>query len=467
MRRLTILAVLLILTNLLPRLGHTQEPGKLIVVLTFEGKYGKAATEALLRELDKSNHLVMDSEWFYSMALDEGFEEPGFYKVPRQLVAVSEPMRIDVLIDGVVEKRKKRYYLELTVYDGVTGLAAGQVTIKLKGKKLTDALAQQAVDELEPLIATMGWLQHEEMAETDPPVEPEPVPEPQPQPEPTLLQHDTTEPTGELDPMGQDVNEWLDDRGPARYVFKIDGGCLFNVRDYSFTSAGDVGFAYDTMFHPGVALNVEFMPFVLLGPAEWYTELGLRAAATLGFASTTIIGRPNSPYEADTGHNELEGGLFYRIHLGNVEEGAALDLSVGYRMVTFSIAEDEIFYTSAQYSSLNVGLDIIIPFREDIRLDLGGHVMPVLSVGDSEVEYGAPGGLGWGFDLGMSYDLFGGPRAKARAPHALDKLYMGVRYDFEAFSVDYEGTGQRETIESAQTSDMFHRVFVVVGYRIE
>ena len=434
-----------------------QESQKTIVLLKISGKNGKAATKTLFKQFESNpDYLMFDDKWFFDRASELGFTSKDFYKDPISLYEVCKEFRIDIVIGGNIKKKKKKYYLNLNIYDGATGESMGESSHRLKKKKVTKKIAKQAINEMQEHISFGGWDTKEtsdemsfEPENKDPVIIPEII-----EPEIIEPEHPNTNPI----------------YGPSRYVISGSVGLTVNFR--SMDLLGQPGFVinYQSSPYPGFDLRIKALPLALLGKAKWYTEWGISFGARVNKVNTKLIEDGEEPdakdieTELDTSHTEMDINLFYRFHLGDTLEGLFIDLNLGYRTVKFTLQENKV-YNSSEYSGFNLGLEAEFPIK--LReadsfnfLSLGGgfRLMPGSYMGDSVAEYGTNAScLGIGFDVFASLHIYKG-------------LFFSIKYSLEYYSAEYEGLGIKENDEAknwegATSTDLFQHIGFLIGYR--
>lgn len=220
----------------------------------------------------------------------------------------------------------------------------------------------------------------------------EPLPTPPTQVEPLEVEVPVrrSQPTP-LDPprprLERPPRDWLDvglemDMAWRSFDVAIDPIC---------DTAGRNEAVFRSAFYPELGLRLAFHPGELF-TSSWLANLGVDVAYHHHVHLVVLNRRRNT--EVDAEQWSLSVGLRYRAVIGTPSVGVTLIPRIGFHLYEFFLGDEgNDIVPPFTYQALSLGLDIEIPLRTRwVALDLGGHYLPVLSVGESATEaYNASG----------------------------------------------------------------------------
>lgn len=462
---------LVVLGLALPALVAAPRPAlarkKRVVVLPFSGPAGAAARRGVLMGL-KRKTIGVSAKKFQSAADTLGVDETS----AEGIAAACSKIRCDAVIKGKVSKRRRRFNVVVTVYDGGTGQALGRRAAGVRGTRKV-ARAGAAIGKRCLKLVAKGKYRAAAVAAAPAP-EPAPAPTPAPAPAP-VARADTS-----------DIPVFRPTRSKGRSDDDDDD-------DAGVSKGASAGGAREPLFDISVAVGMAFRRYVLEGtdttiePNKYeggmYPEFTIHAdlypmapfvknlAGGLGFGLTytrhiTISTKPkdNADQTVDTTSQEFIADLKWRWIILSKPTSPVVMVNAGYGMRDFTLGANSIL-TSFNYRFVRIGLDGAVPLGTPFAaITAGFDVRPLMAVGQEAVDaFGSKtGGLGFAGRAGVSgiYRLGTG----------------GVTYfasfEYLSFSTDFAGLeqgipkrpGLPDRFDASSGSDRFIRLWVGGGY---
>lgn len=324
----------------------------------------------------------------------------------------------------------------------------------------------------------------------EPPRRPEPPPRRTPEPAP-LLAEPSARP-GEARPaagvrprperlgVDDDEDEVFDEPGteawpgggggggPAltdRAPLALTGGATFLARTYELqgvrlADGRKGGVDYRSGYFPGLLLQGEVYPLLLMGEPGWPSGLGLAASFEYGFLKSEVQEQVNDKGELQrvdrmepTTQYVLAADAVYRILPFTLGAGdAAVELHAGLGMTRFALETGTPGYKSSTTVGLRTGAELDVPFYAASGIVLGASGGGAYLIGSTSLNDKAryPASPARGFDLQGSLWLTYGQALLVRAGY----FYQGI-------STEYAATGSDP---AATSNDRYQGFQLLLGY---
>ena len=451
---------------------------------------------------------------------DAGVSGDRFWEDLEMLAQVARVAKYDALLVPTIERRKRRYYINVKVYNACYGEFTGEVEVKLGKKARLGSNDQEELrNQLNETIALTR-------CDWEPP-KTEAFITVHTQPEGAEILRDgqslgqtpleTAVPLGEGSEMwevmyqGQpagmlkvDISqdgsyehiippeiagtpEQEEDSGAgmpmgtARSILDLHAGVVVGIRSLAVSVVEGVPLDYDSAAYPIFNLDLAFYPFPLFSSNEYLAGFGVIANGGYGSLDSTIplIGGRTLPEGSEcsgdgtsvtcpTTHTQFQAGATYQLLLQSHPEkagyldpnGIAINLDILYSWLVFDVASNPT-YEGHGYQGLNVELGFSTPLvLPELRAKIQGGYIHLVGFGDAEMieDWGLTAtGLGGTFEVGLSYEFWAG-------------LYGALGYEATFFQTTYDGVGCQDEACTLPTGsiadDVYHRIAVQLGYRL-
>jgi hypothetical protein len=398
------------------------------------------------------------------------------------MVAACSKVKCDAVIKGHVKRRRRRYSLTVTVYNGGTGSAIGRRAARVRGKRrITRAGA--AIGRRCLRLIRKGKYQRGAPASKPPP---EPVAAaPPPEEKPTAVaKTDTSDipvykpPTATKGKLDEEDEEEDEEEGRVTkrasrssmaglFDISVAVGMAFRTAQVTTDDANklldpnDDGLReYNGSMYPELVAHVDLFPLVL---ATGGFARGFGIGATFAH-HLSISTKSKNDEDVDTTSWELLLDLKYRWNILSGDTSPVVDIFAGYGMRNFTLAMNKTM-SSFAYRFVRFGLEGKVPIMTPLfAVVVGFDVRPMLGVGSGEGDavdvYGTrTGGLAWAIRGGVA------------GQHNVGFFYF-LNFEYLSLSSSFEGLskpddlrdGFPDRLDPTSCSDRFIRLWVGGGY---
>ena len=241
-------------------------------------------------------------------------------------------------------------------------------------------------------------------------------------------------------------------------------------RSLTFSNRADMMNAppgYDGPTAPGVALNGELYPGVLLDKGGVAARLGVGITVDHVLSLKTSVGEGDMASSLATTQQRLGFDVRYRHHFGSKATHPSLVASVGYNHMTFKINKNaamvntEVDIPNTRYRYVNPGLALRVPVSPRVAVNAQGRFLLVLSTGEVQNADQYGGAKVTGFDAGGSIDI---SLAKHWMIHLLGN-YTAIGYDFLGEGdLTKNRDGDESSIDVGGALDRYISGALAIGY---
>lgn len=419
------------------------QPLKSVVVLPFKGPGAAKARQGVVTALMSATQLTPAKA-----LIRTGHDLTS----PDGLTRACTELKVDAVVRGRVKRRRRRrFQVIVTVFDGGTGVAAAKNAATVRGAR---RLHRAGLVIGRKLLGAVQQCAHRPAAVVQPtPASPaEPAPEVQALP----VYTGQKKPPAEAPPKKRSRLDGL-----------LDASLAFGIAHRSYTLEGgdpSKDRRYEGGVFPEVRLALDVYPTAPFLSLPVDIGLGLSFSHHLS-VSTKLVDASGQEVEYDTGSLEFTIGLAVRWRIfGAKPTSPAIKLRFGWGMRNFTLGQNDVL-TSVKYRFLRVGLEGLVPFGTPyVGLVAGFDVRPVLKVGDEAVNaFGASsGGLGWSLRGGLggavAFGLF----------YRLVFEYLTLKNDFDGrFDIPNNVTVDPIYRRDPSTGkDAFIRGWLQIGYAL-
>jgi hypothetical protein len=411
---------------------------KRVLVERFAGPQASRVRAGLLADLgDHPDTLTLVSEG----ELRSAAQQIGISRVRSEAdyAAVAQPLNVAAFIDGRVVRRGRLWNLTVRVRSGADGSVLGTETWSGGTMNALGAVRRNGYSRLS---------QYLDAARAPGPVAP---PEPAERP---WYQREAVEAPEPVEP--EDDAPEGDDRytafrlalgaGTLRRSMSTEIIPLYGVtgsetegpaetRSYQSGGLGHAELAVEAEFFPG-AFGSQAFPYIGL-LASYRASVGLQSTGCA--ASTPTMDCP-SDVTVTSSQSDLYVGLRGRYAIGGPASGPELDFDLGFGYFAFTLDLDRLAELDPSavippvgYAYLNLGTGVSIPIVSQY-LSVGLRAAYRLSLGVSAAQKEV-----WGTLTSSAPGFLLGLEVKHGMPYLARGLYLGVAFQYFAFSTTYEG----------------------------
>lgn len=466
-------------------LGSEALAKKRIVVLPFSGRGGATARGGFVRGLKRRVRFVSYKR--YRRTADR-LGVNG--RVAAGIVPLCSKLRCHAVVRGSVRRRRRRYTVTATVYNGATGRAIGRRAATVRGRRRLRRAGAAIARACRRLISKGSYKRKVRkpipVRKVDPPDQPPPKPTPPVRRDPDLdgalakrdrdRDRDRDRARDRDRDRDYDRDRDRDDdggrvsrrrRGKYEGLFDIGASIGLSTRTFELVvpQDGSKDRKYDGGMFPEFTLALEAYPLVLLtrGIAR---GIGLGVSYTRHISISTKLKTTNAPpagdNAVDTTSDELMFNARFRWAIKDDLAGPVVYGFFGFGIRGFSLAQNVVL-TSVSYQFLHLGAGGRIPLGSPfISLRAEASIRPLLKVGQEAVDsFGErSGGFAWSIRAG----------AYGRLKNGL--FYFGT-FEYLSFSMTFNGlnpadvrAGTADLALPSEGSDSFLRFWVGAGYAL-
>ena len=439
---------------------------KKVVVKAFSGRGGGTARASFVRAIRRRVRLI-SARKFSSTASNLGVESgPGGY------ADTCSKLRCSAVVVGKVTKRRRRYTVVVTVYNGKNGRAIGRRATKVRGarrlRRAGAALARACLR----LIRKGSYRRGRK-----PKPEPDPPPEPPPKVEDPLGGPDDNNDRDKDDRDKDDRDRDKDDddrdddddddgrltksarRGKNAGLLEVSASIGLAMRGYELSgSDATKNSKYEGGMYPEFRVQARFFPLVLaLKNFARYIGLGVSYSRHLSISTKLPTAASN---DVSTSSQELLIDAIVKFPFNKKATSPVVAGVVGWGMRDFTLGKNRVL-TSFNYRYIRFGLEGTVPFGNPL---IAGHLAfdlrPLLAIGQEAIDsFGSKtGGLAWALRAGVT------GRHKSGVTYFLTFEYLKIGTEFAGVDQNDVRVDTPDRAEVTSGSDSFIRVWVGTGY---
>ena len=435
-----------LIVALLVLLSSTAAAQDRVAVVGFSGPRAGAAAAGVRRALEDQYEIVDTGEWRQASA------ELGVRGLSaRSIIAVAAELGVRAVVSGGIRRARRRWAVGVVVRDGATGQVIGRrgaaIATPARAAGAAAALARALIDDIEEAEGAgpppdsgedaVGEVDEAEddggtdydFSDLDQERPPGMVDEGSRQVEDTeLVGGGEGGDDGPRDPGDRSPYGWLElalevNIASRRFNVPINPVCDLPWERPEATLESGV--------YPEIGLRLAFFPGSLAGN-RWWSNIGLEASYHHHLYLKIV--NTSQGLEIDAEQQAVGVGLVYRAPIGS--RGTTLQPRVGWERYDFFLGNvGNNIVPPLVYDALYLGLDAEIGLvRGRLAMELGGHYLGVLSIGQEAIEaFNAPQQYpsthGLFFSAGLSGTIWRGLRWR-------------VAFEFRGFFSTHEGKGQ-------------------------
>ncbi|MCK5796742.1 MAG: hypothetical protein KAI47_06155, partial [Deltaproteobacteria bacterium] len=371
---------------------------KRVVVLPFSGSGAASARGGVVSALRRRVRLI-NSKTYSRTASRLRVSRSG-----AGMVSICSKLKCSAIVRGKVQRRRRRYTVTVTVYNGATGRPIGRRASSVRGRRRLRRAGAAIARRVLRLIRK-GRYKRGRHARPQPQPQPQPA-TPPPTPAVTPDQpRPTPKPNADLDralgrdhDRGRDRHRDDDDdddddgrvsrrRHHGKYygIFDVSAAIGLSTRSFSLVPQdGSVAHNYSGGMFPEFTLELETYPLVL-ATRSFAKNIGLGLSYTRHISISTKLDSTNTTANADsavsTTSQELMVNARLRWALNDDLAGMVFYGYAGFGMRGFSLSQNVVL-TSVAYQFVHIGLGGRIPLGSPfISLRAEATVRPLIQVG--------------------------------------------------------------------------------------
>ncbi|OIP30098.1 MAG: hypothetical protein AUK47_25965 [Deltaproteobacteria bacterium CG2_30_63_29] len=502
--------------------------GRVVAVLDVTGKKASSIQGEFRSIFDNTQHILYSESELGDAGRRVGVTQERFWEDIELMKKVANAEPVDAIVAADLQLSKKRYTLNVYVFDARTGATVGDFAIEL-GKKVRlsssakdqlrkdiDWLLQQTGGPPPPIIQSIRvtitsipvgatvMRNNEVLGKTPLSIDIDSLDSKEIW---KLTYNDT--PAGEVivdlsrdgqyevvlaeEAVEKDEPGFVSDipSGSGRPLLEVDVGVTLTKRSTNVEVLASDGYqmensiSYNSALFPVYALDLTFFPMQLLSNSDILSGIGLTVSAGYGSLLSRIPLHENAPALAEASTCSIIGNLLAEcpstqtqfdvggtfLWMFNTDadgrrdpNGMLLGFDVAYSWLVFGI-DDNPTYVGHGYQSLRFGADWSMPLGlPELRLDANFSFLMPLSFGEARMIE-LWGTSASGWGLGGSLDV----------SYELWKgLFASVGYSPTYYTTSYGGVGclprsgdTCKDTEKSVATDFYHQLNIDVGYRFK
>jgi hypothetical protein len=443
---------------------------KRVVVLPFSGPRGRTAWKGVMQGMRR--RVVAIPARKYSAAANR-LGVNG--RSPEGMVATCSKVKCDAVVTGKVSKRRRRFNVVVTVYNGGTGAALGRRAAGVRGARKVGRAGAAIGRRCLRLVAKGRFKRGgapPPPAPEPPPPEPAPAPAPAPAPvakadtsdipvfkpsKPARQEDEEEEEEGRVSKRATHRSKW-----DSIFELSFSIGLAFRRYELEGTDPNIQPNKYEGGMYPEFTLHADIYPLTPF-VKNALNGLGVGVGYTRHISISTKP-KDTPETEVDTTSQELLLDLKWRWTILSRVTSPQATIFAGFGMRDFNLAENPTL-TSFNYRFIRFGLDGAVPLGTPlVALTTGFDVRVLMQVGQEAVDaFGSKtGGLGYAIRAGAAgkYHLSTGAIA-----------YF-VNFEYLRFTTDFAGlepgtvirAGLPDRTDASSGVDRFIRLWLGLGY---
>jgi hypothetical protein len=445
--------------------NEAQARKKRVVILPFSGPGGGKARRGLIAGIKRRVRLVPLKR----------YRRAGGSGDPDSIAQACSKARCDAVVKGSVKKRRRRYSITVSVFNGGDGTRIGSRAAKVRGRRRITR-AGRAIGRRCVRLVRKGRFKRRPRPKPEP-VAAAPEPAPEPAPTPTAKSDTSDIPVYKASTRGREEDDEDEDDEDAGVRKRSKGGTRGTASIFDVSVGMGLAFRtlvldavdatdttppnkYDGGMYPEITAQVEVYPLVPFMKG-FATGFGVSAAFSHHLSISTKP-RNNADQEVDTTSWHLLLDARYRWIITDSETSPVVSLLGGFGMRNFNLSQNTVL-TSFNYKFIHVGLEGKVPIMTKlIAVTAGFDIRPLMGVGQEAVNaFGSRDG-------GFAWSVRGGVAGR----HDLGIFYF-LNFEYLTHSIAFKGlefdgqskrNGYPDRLKPTSGSDRFIRIWVGGGY---